>query len=356
MIGITRTRRFRLRSVGLATAAASLILAGAASLDGNRARFFQMSSVARQELTESLRRFDSELRPDQQQTVRAINDRLNNLPTEDRDKYLIVLRRYHNWLADLPEQIREDFLSRPSDERLTRMKTLVQKYPLPHEEARSPLDFIQIGGTGVFELASLCKIWQEITPLDRKKVDELPAGNRREELLRLGRELKIPRELSPHDYQATIWVAKAEARIKELRGPATNQNDWIGKLENRINEATERNTDGKERVPPFLHRLAVNLYVQEHKPTHPVDPGRLFRFLGDMPPWIRSTFHPLASDEARKRLTLVYRLVFPYPQEFETLPQGQKKHASPKSSVPLKPAPSSPLTPPVPPTTNQTPF
>ncbi len=351
MIGITRARRFRLRSIGFAAAAASLVLAGAAALDENRARFFQMSSVARQQLTDSLRRFDLELRPDQQQAVRAINDRLNNLPTEDREAYLVVLRRYHNWLADLPEQIREDFLSRPTDERPARMKTLIEKYPLPHEEARSPLDFIQIGGTGVFELASLCKIWQAITPLDRKKVDELPAGNRREELLRLGRELKIPRELSPDDYQAATWIAKAEARIKELRGPTTKQNDWIGKLENRINEAAERNTEGKERVPPFLHRLAVNLYAQEHKPTHPVDPGRLFRFLGGMPPWMRSTFHPLASDEARKRLTLVYRLVFPYPQEFETLPQGQKKDASPKSSVPLKP----PLKPPAPPT-HQTPF
>lgn len=317
------------------------LLAGAALLDENRSRLLRMTPEARHELHESLRRFDDRLRPEQKRDARAIDDRLAAMPSEEREAYLIVLRRHHNWLASLPEPVRDEILSLPTHERLDRIRPLFAKYPPPDPEVRSPLEFIQIGGTGVFELASFCKTWIEIEPQDRKRLNELPDGERRAELLRLGRQRDIPRELVPDDFSMETWTQRAETRVKELREGPTNPNDWIGKLETRINTAAERLAEGKQRVPPFLHRLAVNLYLQEHKPAHPVDPFRLARFLDATPSWIQSAFYPFPSDEAKRRLTLVYRLIFPHPQEFGALrTEGSSLSPSPTAEPP-KPAPPS---------------
>src|SRR5436305_8145013 len=65
-----------------------------------------------------------------------------------------------------------------------------------------------------------------------------------------------------------------------------------------------------------MQRSAVNLYYLNQPPPRGVDPQRLTQFLGAMPPWIRAAFNAYPADEARRRLTLVYRLVFPYPNEF----------------------------------------
>ena len=54
----------------------------------------------------------------------------------------------------------------------------------------------------------------------------------------------------------------------------------------------------------------------EQPPPHPVTAERLTQFFTALPPWVRTTFDSYPPDEARRRLTLVYRLVFPYPDEF----------------------------------------
>lgn len=334
------------RLVGPAVALGALaLLAGAALWDENRSRYLRMPPDAREELHESLRRFDDRLRPEQQRAVRAIDDRLAAMASEEREAYLLVLRRHHNWLAGLPEPVRDELLNLPADERFERARALFAKYPPPGEAVRSPLEFIQTGGTGVFELASLCKTWILIEPQDRRRVDQLPNGDRRAELTRLGREHGVPREIVPVDFSMETWAERAEARVRELREESTNPNDWIGKLETRINAATDRLAEGRQRVPPFLHRLAVNLYLQEHEPARPVDPVRLSRFLDAMPSWIQSTFYPMPSDEAKRRLTLVYRLIFPHPQEFEGLRTAEPAPApapSPVAEPPKSAPPSAP--------------
>ncbi|MDR3619716.1 MAG: hypothetical protein P4L85_10230 [Paludisphaera borealis] len=336
----------RSRPLGLLAGTLVVMAAGAASLDENRARFLQASAVARRDLAESLRRFDQDFRVEQQQAVRSIDDRLKTLPTEEREHYLAAMRRFHNWVEGLPERVRDDLLAKAPDQRLGSVKTLVAKYPLPDVEARSPVDFIQTGGTGAFEVASLCKTWLALSPQERQKLDGSPAGSRRAELRRLGHNRNIPAELTPPDYNEKHWIDQAENRLNEIRGSGTVQKDWITKLENRIAQTSaNRKGDGKESPRPFLHRLAVNLYVQEHTPPAKVDSGRLAQFFASIPSWVQSTFNVFPSDEARRRLTLVYRLVYPHPQEFDPRAgAGAKAQASPspaasKTEQPRPPAP-----------------
>ena len=60
-----------------------------------------------------------------------------------------------------------------------------------------------------------------------------------------------------------------------------------------------------------MRRLAINLYFLEQPPPGQVDPQRLAQFFAAMPPWVRTSFDSYTADEARRRLTLVYRLLFP---------------------------------------------
>ena len=339
----------RSRALGLVVGILIVAAAGAASLDENRSRFLLSSTVARRELAESLRRFDHDLTDEEQQTLRSIDDRLNSLPSSQRDAYFAVLRRYHNWLDGLPERVRDGLLAKPADQRLAAIKPLIAKYPLPDVQTRSPVDFIQTGGTGVFEVASLCKTWLALSPEERKKVDAVAQGSRRSELHRLGRDHDIPLELKPADFDEAAWIARAEDRLKDIGGGGDRQKDWIAKLEARISEsAIKRKESGKLRPRPFLHRLAVNLYVQEHTPPPAVDPGRLTQFFAATPSWVQSTFNAFPSEEARRRLTLIYRLIYPAPQEFTPMaPSGPKARAASPAAVarpgpPPRPAPSAP--------------
>ncbi|AMV39530.1 hypothetical protein [Planctomyces sp. SH-PL62] len=343
----------RLAAVALGLVAVALAGAGTLALEANRARFLMISPLDRQELREALRRFDLRLNDDEQRAVRALDERLNAMPEAERDEYLVVLRRYHNWLHQLPERVRDDLLAVPVAGRMARIRELSAKYPPPDGEARSPLDFVQIGGTGPFELAALVKAWFALSPADRKQVDSLPAGDRKSELIRRGRELKIPRELKPDDFDEARWMSEVETRIKELRGPAGGPRDWIARIEGKFDQAGPLAAEGNPRPRPFLRRLAANLYVQEHAPEHPVDPTRLAAFFTATPPWIQSTFSAFPSDEVRRRLSVIYRIVFPFPEEYRAtaptpapkpLPTVTEPAAAPPKAAPA-PRPSTGATP-----------
>jgi len=325
------------RTSGLFVGVLIVLAAGAAGLDENRERFLQMSAVARRDLAESLRRFDHDFRPEQQQSIRTIDDRLKALPTEERASYFAASRRFHNWIKGLPERARDDLLARPPDQRMAAVRTLFAKYPLSDLEVRSPVDFIETGGTGLFEVASLCKAWLALAPAERSKIDGLPPGSRRGALHELGRGKKIPRELKPSDYDEKHWINQVETRLDEIRGSGPANKDWVAKLENRFQAAANKRGEGKDAARPFLHRTAVNLYVREHEAPPAVDPNRLSRFFDAIPSWVQSTFNVFPADETRRRLTIVYRLVYPYPQEFDP---RTGSGAGPATKAQAKPAPS----------------
>lgn len=352
MIGLTRDNSMRARVVALGFGLAAVALAGAATLDAERARFFQKTPADREQLREALRRFDMRLNAQEQRAARDLDARLNAMPDDERDEYLTVLRRYHNWLHQLPERLRDGVLAEPPDRRLKRIQELAAKYPPPDWRPTSSMDFIQIGGTGTFELAALCKAWLALSPADRKAVDGLEVGRRKDELARRGRGQKIPREIRPADYDEAHWLEEAEARIRDLGATAAGPRDWLAKIEAKFEQNGVNAADAPPRARPFVRRLAENLYVEERKLDHPVDPGRLEQFFGAIPPWIQSTFSAFPGDEARHRLGVVYRLLYPHPEEFRpTAPPASTpaapvaKPAAPTAPVPPAPKPAAPAAP-----------
>jgi len=310
--------------------------------------------------------------PDQQKSIRQIDQQLSSLPAEDKVRYLAALRRYHNWLDSLPETVRDSLQAKAPGERMPQIKKLISTYPLPREATPYWMQFAEVAGRTPFEMATIFKIWHELTPQQRREVEGLPAGEKRRSKLReYGRELKLPvREIWPPDFHVEDWIPKVEAKIAEIStyDPELKsavdkaQKNAATKAELAPKRKNEFREDASRIVSPHMRRLAVNLYYLEQPPPRPVNPERLADFFAAMPPWIRTSFDSYAADEARRRLTLVYRLLFPE-DEYKPARSGTSVSTSsaapPGSRTPAPPVPAAPRkesTPKTPPAPASSPF
>jgi hypothetical protein len=215
---------------------------------------------------------------------------------------------------------------------MAQIKKLISTYPLPRESSPYWMQFSDVAGRNPFEVATIFKIWQELTPQQRREIESLPAGEkRRSKLDEYRRDLKLNREVRPHDFRVEDWVPKVEAKIADISAYDPELKGAVAKAELIF----KRKNEGKEQVlrtaSPHMRRLAINLYFLEQPAPTAVDPQRLAQFFAAMPPWIRTSFDSYTADEARRRLTLVYRLLFPK-DEFQP--------ARPGSSAPTGPATS----------------
>jgi hypothetical protein len=84
-----------------------------------------------------------------------------------------------------------------------------------------------------------------------------------------------------------------------------------------------------------LRRQAINFYFLDKKQAA-VNPDRLAAFVAAFPPFIQTSFEQFPPDEARRRLTIVYRLVFP---------PGEEMKPVSTASAPPAGAPATPTTP-----------
>ncbi|MGC8638888.1 MAG: hypothetical protein ACP5XB_03295 [Isosphaeraceae bacterium] len=334
-------------------AVAVLVLLGASDqLQDAMARLQSMSARQRTALAQALQRFDLKIPPDEQESIRQIDSRLNALPPDERVRYLAVLRRFHNWLDTLPNDVRDNLLAKAPQERMPQIKTLLARYPLPREGNPTWRQFTEFTGPSFFELASLFKLWQDMTPAERGEIEKLPIAKRRAGLLEHGLQKRSLHEFRPKDFRLEEWLPKVDAKINELREIDPELRTALTKAEKKTEDlAKEKPSAVVPARPPILHRLAVNLYTLSQNP-HPVSVEKLDAFFSALPPWVQSSFDPYPADLARRRLTLVYRLVFPYPAEFRPPQHTQKPQRTTKAAtgpgpgaVPVAPGVASPPVP-----------
>ena len=72
------------------------------------------------------------------------------------------------------------------------------------------------------------------------------------------------------------------------------------------------------------HRFVDNYYFVEHPPAK-VSPDNLLQFDRALPVWLRNGFDTLPPEEARRRLTILYRLVYPAPR---SMPRASSRRAA----------------------------
>jgi hypothetical protein len=312
--------------------ALALILAAATfDFDRNSARLHGLPLERRARLVENLKKFDLLYSRRQQDSLRELDRRINALPSESRTHYLAVLARYHNWLNQLPENRQEELSALPSTERMAAVKKLAADYPLSNPTTARFLRMVDVGEYSPFELASLFKIWQGLSPEKRREIERLPAVPRRHEAMHIAAEGKeIPREIKPDEYDDDAAARRFEDFARPNR-PALLLNE-LRKKKDAVHTEIQRDV---------LRRQAINYYFLNHPPKS-VTPERLSQFLAAFPAWLQSSFDPHSPEEAQRRLTVVYRLAFPSPREIEP---AQRPSAPPSSARPVPQPPAAPARP-----------
>jgi hypothetical protein len=325
------TRKNRVGRFGpvVVSATAVILVAAATGYEANWERLRGMPPDQRDRLQAALRRFDLELTPEQQSAARELDRRLSDKGADQRAQYLEVLRRYHDWLDSLPENRQAEVTAKPTDERLALIRKLAGEWRVPTGDTPPLLSVIEPGGLSAFELASAYKIWQEVTPKQKATLDTINQEPfRRERLFAMGLRLKPPisRETKPEDYDEEKWVGLVLEQVRKERPILSGEV-----------RAEESATDPLSTVRRLaLKRRASNLYTRQARGVRAVATDRLARFASSLPGWIQGALDPLPPDEAMRRLTFAYRLIFADKEIGAAPPSG-----GPAATAPVpKPPPS----------------
>jgi hypothetical protein len=321
-----RRPKVRHWSLPVISAVATILIAATVDPERNWARLRALPPSERQRLDENLRKFDLLYSPDRQQTLRDLDRRINETEPGGQAQYLAALHRYHNWLNLLPETKQEELKSTPPAERMALVKKLVRDYPVAKAVPAQFLRFIDVGEDSPFELAAIYNIWNTLEQDERHQVEQVPRGPRRRiELFKLGEKHNLPREIKPDDFDEERWAGELKS-FAERNRPALLLEDM-------------RKTQAARRQE-ILRRQMINFHYlgKDHHPKA-VTPARLAEFLASFPQWLQSSFDHYPPDEAKRRLTIVYRLVFPPPSEIKA--KQRAAAATPAPATTTKPGGSS---------------
>lgn len=295
------------------SALATILVAATVGPSDNWARLRAMPQHERQRLVENLKKFDLVYSPDQQRALRELDRRINELEPARQAQYLSALRRYRNWLESLPDTKQDALKQKTPGERMEMITRLVRDHPVAHAKTARFLQFIDVGDYSPFELAAIYQVWQTMSASERQQVAKLQPGPRRKAFLQKGEARQVAAALKRQAFDEVKWIGELEDYAE--RGKA---GFLLQELKNKEDA----------RPGEILRRQAINLHFLERARPSPVDPARLADFLGAFPPWLQTCFDHHSPDEARRRLTVVYRLVFPPGHEFKESP----KRASPAAS------------------------
>jgi hypothetical protein len=324
-----RRRTFRLGGLPVISGLATMIVAATVDPEGNLARLRALPRDERARLIDNLNKFDLLYTPEQQRALRELDRKINELDPARQAHYLAALRRYHNWLALLPETKQDELKDKSANERMGLVKKLLADYPVPKAITNQFLRLIEAGKESPFELASMYETWQKLKPEERQQVVRITGEpRRREELFRLGEKHAIPREVKPPGFDEETSAAELETFLKKNR-PVL------------LLEKIAKNQEA--RKAEILRRQAINLHfmAKVHRPKA-VTPERLAEFLALFPPWLKSSFDHYPPDEAVRRLTVVYRLVYPAETEIDASPRPAADHAGGTTSPDLRRRPPVP--------------
>jgi hypothetical protein len=286
-------------------------------------------------LSENLRKFDA-LTPGQKAAIRDLDERISRLPAENRMTYNSVLRRYHLWVQGLSKE-QKDLLNAASPEQ--RM-ALLRKFLAEERSTASrptPL-FLQIADLNApspFDVAHRLKVWFALTPAERAETERLPPEKRRPHLEELGRKKKV-------GAMHRLTRAEEEKALDHLQANALLK-DRLNRLAElkRIAEAGKK-TDEVRKAELARRKVADNYHFEK------VGSENLMRFNSALPSWIRAPLDHLPPEEARRRLTILYRLVFPagseMPADFKPAspaPPAASPAPNQGKAPPTKPRPAS---------------
>ena len=290
--------------------------------EANWGRLRSMSRQQRQSLAEKLKEFDG-LGPEEQKTIRDLDTEIQKLPQQNREEAYSVMRRYHLWLTTLSETDRKELDTLPSNEKMERVRRLFKQQKASSVGDPSDVPSAGFGNHSLYEMATQIKTWFALTPDRKSSLLSMKEFDRVKKLREFHQELRIPGLPRPamtadgEKFAMDRWQMFQE----QLNIPALKKMD------------DPNNAEFQKKKRRILRQFAEN-QVLETVEVEKVRSERLTDFAVRMPPWFRAKFDRVSPEAARQQLTLLYRLVFPFPSEIPPLKPAGKPPAN--GGVPAK--------------------
>lgn len=250
-------------------------------------RLGAMPQELRSHLANQLKAFDL-LSRDEKDSVRALDREIASEPEENRVAYYGVLRRYHLWVQSLPEAQRNELNAAPPASRFALVSKLVAEREGRDQPESSFFHYSDFGGVSPFDLAARIQVWLKLNDAQKSEVVKLAVPDRAKRMTQYVHEMKIqvPRP------------SESETEAIYQRSLESGRFPFLKKAEE------------KKKQSNLKHRFVDNYYFVEHPPAK-VSPDNLLQFERALPVWLRNGFDTLPPEEARRRLTILYRLVYP---------------------------------------------
>ncbi len=294
-------------------------------------RLHSLPIELRNHLAEQLKVFDT-LDRAEQDVVRTLDRQVSAEADENRANYYAVLRRFHLWVQSLPEAQRTELLAAAPSQRMAMVTKILKERPASDKLESSLYHFAELGGISLFDQAEQINIWLELTDAERAEVAKLGDSDRDHRLSALAHEKKI----AP--------IARPSAQVLEAAHEKVLKSEKFAFLKNVERTEVKKPEKSKQARKKLPQQFIDNYYFIEYRPTK-VGPDKLLQFERALPSWIRGSYETLPPEEARRRLTILYRLVFPTGEMRADRPKANASATSPahpapasKTSAPPKPA------------------
>ncbi len=285
-------------------------------------RLESMPRERRNALAGRIRAFDS-LPRDKQDAIRAIDENLAAESPEARENDLTVLRRYHLWLRRLPESQRDELVALSTEPKLKLVEKLYAEERSTRTRRLPYFVIAEFGSVSPFVLADQIKVWFALSEPQKETIRKLNEPERLRKLSQFANDLKVDPVKKPSPQATESLLAHVSK---------TRLYPFVKKFEDAKKDESVK------------ARLLDHYYFLENRPK-PARPEKILQFDDSLPFWIRSSFDTLPPDEARRRLTILYRLVFPdgeMPDAKTKAAQSPAPSAKPavNATVPASPGPA----------------
>jgi hypothetical protein len=308
-------------------------LAAPTSVRADEAENYQLLQAMPRErrlaLAENLERFDK-LDRAEQAAIRNLDAEIARKDPVEQARYRALLRRYHLWVNGLTDDQKKELKEAPTAEarfaaaRKFRAKDAQTSHSGPRLAGIRTGDF---GLLGPIEAAHLLKVWNKLTPAKKAEIEKQHERGRLFAAIRAEtKAVGVRRDPFPTDHEADfISRIEGDPDLKKVLGPFARSADSAQKK----NDAAQKKAESARRW--FEHPFAEFLYFEENRP-HAVSQKNLERFSAACPAWLHSMTDPLSADDARQYLTILYRRLYPPPNEMPADPKPTQGPASPPAS------------------------
>lgn len=240
-------------------------------------------------LLEKKRRFD-ELQPEQQDQLRRLHDQVAH--DEQAERLQQVLARYVEWLKTLPSGQRAELLSLPADERIAKIKALMEEerkqqfrrfaeQPPPEEDMK-----VLVQWFGEFFERHRERILAEL-PVARREATEKIKGSKPEPV--------------------ALYFRYLRDRVPDANERIVPSDEEIKDLESRLSDATKKileQTPAPQKQFTLFRWIGTSMF---NKAAGKASPEELSRFYKeDLTPKEREHLDNLSAEAARRELRFFY--------------------------------------------------